>query len=310
MASARQRAANVQPEGVVCMGGTYRSRPIKRLRRSREQLDALRAAIYDTLAADHPQTVRQCFYRLVSQGAIEKTEQEYKNAVVRLLGIMRLDGQVPFGWISDNTRWMRKPRSYSDIEEALAAIAHNYRRSLWDNQDVYVEVWTEKDALAGVLHEVTRQWDVPLMVSRGFSSLSYLYEAAEAISEQGKPAYLYYFGDHDPSGVHIDRSIEQRLREFAPDALIHFERVAVVPEQIEHWALPTRPTKRTDSRSKNFEGESVEVDAIPPQQLRQLVTGCIEQHVDRHAVEVLRTAERSEREMLRRLCEQLHGRPT
>src|SRR5262249_3089988 len=151
-----------------------------------------------------------------------------------------------------------------------------YRRDLWDNQDHYVEVWTEKDALAGVLLEETRKWDVPLMVSRGFASASYLYEAAETIKAVGKPTYLYYFGDHDPSGLYIDRAIERGLREHAPEADIHFERVAVKPWQIELWNLPTRPTKtKGNPHSKGFEGASVEVDAIPPTDLRELVADCI-----------------------------------
>jgi hypothetical protein len=268
---------------------------------------AIREALYDTLAQDNPMTVRQVFYRMVSQGVIAKTEGEYKTTVGRLLVQMRMAGDIPFDWIADNTRWMRKPSTYSSMEAALMNTARTYRRALWDNQEVYVEVWTEKDALAGVLLEETSQWDVPLMVSRGFSSITYLYEAAEAITAQGKPAYLYYFGDHDPSGVHIDRTVERRLREFAPDAEIHFERVAVKPKQIEAWELPTRPTKKTDSRSKTFQGDSVEVDAIPPQQLRQLVSGCISQHVDQHALSVLQLAERDERQTLRELCDRIRG---
>jgi hypothetical protein len=145
------------------------------------------------------------------------------------------------------------------------------------------------------------------MVSRGFSSITYLHSAAENIAEQDKPTFIYYFGDHDPSGVVVDRKIEQGLREFAPDADIHFERVAVRPEQIIEWGLPTRPTKKTDSRSKSFEGESVEVDAIEPARLRQIVRECIQRHVDRSALEVLKAAERSERELFSRLIEQLGG---
>src|SRR5262249_13758807 len=198
---------------------------------------------------------------------IAKTEMEYKTTVVRLLTDMRLSGKIPFGWIADNTRWMRKPRSYSSMEEALRRTAETYRRSLWDNQDGYVEVWLEKEALAGVLVEETGPWDVPLMVTRGYPSLSYLYEAACAIRALDKPAHLYYFGDYDPSGMDITRNVEERLRQFAPEAQIHFARVAVTPEQINELQLPTRPTKKTDSRSRSFDGESVEVDAIPPRQL-------------------------------------------
>jgi hypothetical protein len=252
-------------------------------------------------------TVRQVFYRAVSAGIVAKTEQEYKNSIGRQLVLMRRAGELPYHWIADNTRWMRKPTTFSSLDKALANTARTYRRALWDDQDVYVEVWTEKDALAGVLLEETEPWDVPLMVSRGFSSLSYLYEAAEQIEAEGKPAFLYYFGDHDPSGVHIDMNIERQLRELAPDAEIYFERVAVLPEQIEELDLPTRPTKRTDSRTRSFAGDSVEVDAIEPALLRAMVRECIEQHVDLRQLEVTRVAEQSEREILARLANSTAG---
>ena len=57
------------------------------------------------------------------------------------------------------------------------------------------------------------------------------------------PAYIYHLGDFDPSGVNAGEKIEQTLREMAPDADITFERIAVTPEQIAEWDLPTRPTK-------------------------------------------------------------------
>jgi hypothetical protein len=191
------------------------------------------------------------------------------------------------------------------MESALRRTAEAYRRSVWDNQDVYVEVWLEKDALAGVLYEETQSWDVPLMVTRGYSSLSYLYEAAEVIRNMDKPTFLYYFGDYDPSGVDITANVERRLREFAPEATIHFSRVAVTEEQIQQWQLPSRPTKKTDSRSQGFAGESVEVDSIEPGQLRELVEGCIRRHIDPRAHRVLRQVEDRERQILVKLQEQI-----
>ncbi len=247
-------------------------------------------------------TVRQVFYRMVALGAIAKTDGEYKRTVGRLLLDMRLAGELPFGWIADNTRWMRKPRTYSSWEAALRSTAATYRRALWADQAAYVEIWLEKDALAGVLFEETERWDVPLMVVKGFPSATFLYEAAEAIAAQGKPAYLYYFGDHDPSGVAITRHVEERLRQFAPQVALHVERIAVTPAQIATYGLPTRPTKRTDSRSKDFAGDSVEVDAIPSATLRTLARRCIERHVDRDTLAITRTAEASERAYLTTLA--------
>ena len=141
--------------------------------------------------------------------------------MVRLLGEMRRAHIIPFDWIADSTRWMRKPRTHSSLDEALRRTAETYRRSVWDDQDAYVEVWLEKDALAGVLYDVTSAWDVPLMVTRGYPSLSYLHSAAEALAAQDRPAFLFYFGDHDPSGLDITRAVEEGIREFAPRRLSH-----------------------------------------------------------------------------------------
>ncbi len=188
------------------MSTAYRPRPTNitdRARRSRAEVAAIRDALYQVLAADQPMTVRQVFYRLVSQGVVAKTELEYKATVVRLLTEMRLAGAVPYHWIADNTRWMRKPRTEGSWQAALRRTAETYRRAVWDHQPDYVEVWLEKDALAGVVYAVTAELDVPLMVTRGYPSLSFLHTAAAAIAATGKPAYLYYFGDYDPSGVDI-----------------------------------------------------------------------------------------------------------
>jgi hypothetical protein len=268
----------------------YVPNPIKRHRRTKAEIAGIRKGIIEVLEADNPQTVRQVFYALTVLKVVDKTEREYKGTVGRLLCEMREDGSVPFAWIADNTRWQRKPSS----------CAKNYRRDLWASMPVYVEVWCEKDALAGVLYEETKTYDVPLMVARGYSSLTFLHTAALAIKAEGKPAYIYHFGDYDPSGQDAARDIEAKLRRYAPEAEIHFERVAVTPDQIRDWNLPSRPTKQTDTRAKRFgSAESVELDAIPARQLRQLVRERIERHIDQRQLGVLKIAEENEREMLR-----------
>lgn len=194
--------------------GVKGSRPTNQ-RRTRADMAGIRTAILEVLEEDRPMTVRQVYYRLTVSGAIEKTEKEYKT-VVRILTDMRRAGEVPFPWIADNTRSMRKPYSCPNLEAALRDTVDTYRRSYWDDQPAYVEVWLEKDALSGVCYEVTRVWDVPLMVTRGYPSISFLHDSAETIAGNGKPAFLYYFGDHDPSGVDITRAVEEGIREFAP----------------------------------------------------------------------------------------------
>ncbi len=285
----------------------YRPSPTKRPRRTKAEMEIIRNGLYEILAEQHPATVRGTFYQAVSRGLVAKTEAEYKTTVGRLLTEMRRAGRLPYGWLADNTRWMRKPRTYESLQDMLELTAQTYRRALWGTQEAYVEVWLEKDALAGVLYEVTGWWDVPLMVTRGYPSLSFLHEAAEAIAAQDKPVFVYYLGDHDPSGVDIPRFVETELRRLAPGAEITFERLAVTPEQIVELGLLTRPTKRSDSRSKGFDGESVEVDAIPAPVLRQLVAERIEAHVDREALERLLGIEQAEAQTLANIAAGMAG---
>jgi hypothetical protein len=271
---------------------------VTKTRRTKAQIERLKAGFYEILKDQHPMTVRQVFYQSVAHGLIEKTEAQYKRTVVRLLTQMRLGGEIPFSWIADYTRWQRKPTTFSSLADALSYWASAYRRELWAEQPVYVEIWLEKDALAGVVYPETHTYDVPLMVARGFSSLTFLHSAAEHIEALGKPTYIYLLGDFDPSGVCATANIQRRLREFAPDAEIHFSRLAVTEEQIRLWSLPTRPTKKTDSRAKNFSADSVELDAVPPDRLRQLVREAIERHIDQDALEKTKIAEESERSLL------------
>ena len=139
-----------------------------------------------------------------------------------------------------------------------------------------------------MVYPITSKWDVPLMVSKGFASLTYLHDAAATFqhkTDMGKVCHLYYFGDHDPSGVDIRRDIQTKIADYAPGAAFEFHDVAVLAFQIVLWSLPTRPTKRSDSRAKGWKGESVELDAIDPQQLRTLVEDSIASCIDADVLE-------------------------
>jgi hypothetical protein len=171
----------------------------------------------------------------------------------------------------------------------------------------HLEFWLEKDALAGVIYPVTDMYDVPLMVARGYSSLSFLHTAAEYIGSLDVPSYIYHLGDYDPSGVDAGNKIERDLRVFAPNAEIHFERIAVNRGQIDAWNLPTRPTKQLDSRAKGFGDISVELDAIAPDQLRHLVKEVIEKHANPVRLAILHAAEESEKRLINGLVGMVRG---
>jgi hypothetical protein len=284
------------------MNALHQSYPAGLIKRARStkvevEVERRRAAFYDLVEGAQPATVRQIYYLATVAGLVPKTENGY-NIVQTDLTLMRRTGDLPYGWLADSTRWQRKPNTFGSVEEALKETARLYRKDLWRDADCYVEVWLEKDALSGVVYPITSLFDVPLMVARGYASLSFLHEAAEYIAGLDVPAYIYHLGDYDPSGQDAARAIEESLREMAPDAEIHFERLAVTPGQIAHWRLPTRPTKETDSRSKGFGAVSVELDAIPPGRLRALVQVAIEDHLPSEQYEILKIAEQSEQRQI------------
>src|SRR6266536_452124 len=254
----------------------------KRFRSTKLQVEDRREHLLAIIEEMHPMTVRQVFYQASVRNLVEKTEKGYAKIQVDLT-LLRRSGELPYGHLADNTRWQRKPVTFDSPKQMFNNGVNTYRKALWNDADAYVELWLEKDALAGVVLPVTSRYDVALMVARGYASLSFLHSAAEYIKDLDVPTHIYHLGDYDPSGVNAGEKIEQTLKEMAPDAEIHFERIAVNVEQIINWNLPTRPTKQKDPRAKKFgSSESVEIDAIDPRQLRSLVGKTIQQHLPRH----------------------------
>ena len=198
----------------------YRPSAIKRRGRpkgaTRAAIEARRSALIEIVEAQAPMTVRQVFYRATVEGLVEKSEAGYA-AVQDDLAKLRRRGDVSYYDIADSTRFQCRPKTYASVEEALKNTARFYRKSLWSEANAYVEIWLEKDALSGVIYPVTSEHDVPLMVARGYASLSFLHGAADAISDLDVPAYIYHLGDYDPSGVNAGEKIEETLRDLAPE---------------------------------------------------------------------------------------------
>ena len=286
---------------IISTAGSCGPSTTKRARRTQADMEKLRQELYGIAQESNPTTARFTFYRASALQIVPKTTAGYR-AVQRELALMRERGDLPFSWIADNTRWQRKPETHNDLESFLAESARLYRRDLWNHSDVYVEIWCESDSVAGVLTPVTYEFDVPLMVVRGYSSMTFAHNAAKHIERDGRPAFLYYFGDHDPSGLDIERSLKESLGRYAPEAEINLSRVAVTAEDIMELDLPGSIKKATDTRSRNFIGKAVEIESVPVETLRTWCRNVIEQHVDRHQLEVLRVAEQSERSILGRLA--------
>lgn len=161
-------------------------------------------------------------------------------------------------------------------------------------------MWSEKDALSGVIAPVCDRYGVPYVATRGFPSITLLYDSAQAMAATGKPATVFYFGDHDASGQCMSDGLEGKLRDVGADCDV--QRVALNPEQIDAFRLPTRPGKLTDSRqvefAARFGGTSVELDALPPDHLASLVERSIASAIERDAWRCVSEIEALEAETL------------
>ena len=167
----------------------YQASPIKQRRRATRGEMEERADFLIAYANEHgPVTVRGLYYQAEVHGipGIDKDDRGYAKVQRQVLNLRR-EGRLAYSDIADATRWMRKPTTHDGIEDALRDTARFYRKALWRDAAEVVEIWCEKDALAGVIYPVTDLYDVPLMVTRGFSSETFCFEAAEA-RERGSPA--------------------------------------------------------------------------------------------------------------------------
>jgi hypothetical protein len=289
----------------------FRASPKKRAGRPRGSLGAkslaIREAVLELVDEYEVMTVRQIFYALTVRGVVPKHEMRGYDPVQRQVLKMRREGVLPWDFVADATRWRRKPETWDSVDEALLQVQRAYRRNLWRSQGLRLEVWLEKDALASLIADVTERWDVSLMVSRGTASATFLHAAAEAADAAAAKGHVQTIVlalyDYDAAGRRILRSIERDLREFARSPII-VRHLAVLEWQIDEWDLPTRPAKRTDPEAHKFGDEAVELDAIPPDRLTELVDEAIAGFVDPDAWQKEKAVETSEREVLARLVEE------
>lgn len=228
-------------------------------------------------------TLRQLYYQLVSRDIIANSLKEYAS-LSKLLVQGRMAGIVDWDAIEDRIRVPYIPYWVHGVSHAIQDTIVQYRLDRMENQDVYIEVWVEKDALSGVLRRITSQYHINLMVNRGYSSCTAMHDASERIKrkQDNKKCYILYLGDHDPSGVDMVRDIRDRLEEFGAEAEVM--RIALTQEQIKKYNPPPNPAKITDSRAKNyiaqFGNTSWEVDALNPDTLHKIIKKSVEELID------------------------------
>lgn len=244
-------------------------------RANRERLSQINAIIEEYSKQGYRLTLRQLYYQLVSRMIVPNNTKEYaKLSTILVKG--RMGGVVDWDAIEDRIRQPFLPYWVIDIADALNDTKRTYRLDRQENQKNYTEVWVEKDALSGVLKRVTSHYHINLMVNRGYSSCSAMYDAYQRFqkaTDLGKECFILYLGDHDPSGLDMVHDIRQRLEDFGVEVTVI--PVALTSEQINKYNPPPNPAKFSDPRAKDyiekFGSTSWEVDALKPEILHEIV---------------------------------------
>ena len=250
----------------------------------------------EILAAHHPMTVRQVYYQLVSRQVIENNRGHYQ-AVSKALVDARKEGDIPWEWIEDRLRRPRHVSMWNGLPHFADTCQRAYRRNVWATQPLRIETWLEKDALSGIFEDALDPYGVTLNVGRGYDGWDSIHKAAERLDDD---AVILYFGDFDPSGEDMVRSLRERLAYLRCEPEI--VKCALTADDIELYSLPPAFAKRSDTRAAKFIAEhgdvSVELDALPADVLRDRLIQEVEDLMDLGALEEVRAIEEEERKRL------------
>lgn len=284
--------------------------------RSAEIIDQVRSVI---AASSYEISVRFIFYRLVGNFGYPKTERDYKN-LAELLVKARRAQFIPFDAISDSDPALAGGASgFASRAQFLRyrAGVNGFGLDPRMGQPYEIELWSEDAGSVPMLAGIARDYPVTIYSTGGFSSVTVTHAIAERVMGREVPTVFLHIGDFDPSGESIFKSMCQDVGAFlwedlrcdydedtgetfnAPDdAGPDFRpiRVALTREQADGWNLETAPPKASDSRSINWIGETVQVQAMSEEQMREVVTDALDRHMDHGVLEELRDREDAERE--------------
>jgi len=260
-------------EAFTHLGLSYLNRP---------RLEQINKIIEEYFEEGYSLTLRQLYYQLVAKGMIENKKSEYQK-LMNIVKKGRLAGVIDWDAIEDRLRIPYAPPWHENPEDALDSLFKEYCVNRQEGQETYLEVWCEKDALSSILYRVTAKYQIPLLIDRGYSSISAMYRAHERFV--GRRVKIFYVGDFDPSGLDMLRDIMQRMMDFNLDPnTFKLEPIALTEEQIKEYEPPPNFAKIKDPRyewyMKKHGTKSWEVDALPPKVLHSLLEDHIKESID------------------------------
>jgi hypothetical protein len=267
-----------------------------------------------------PMTCRQIFYRLVGAHGYAKTEAAYES-LGNMLVMARRSSRISFSAIRDDGVTEQRAWGYVSVggfwTSALSG-ARSFRFLRQAGQTQYVECWVEAAGMVPLVARTVEGYGVDVYSCGGFDSLTFKHKAAQRVAWRDVPTIVLHVGDHDPSGVALYQAVAEDVEAMVYEmgGEVKFDRIAVTPEQVRRYSLPTAPAKSTDKRSAWLGGGTVQVEAFPPDVLATEVRQAVESWVDLDAHRALLVREgqaRAEIDVkmreLRGMLEELYDAP-
>lgn len=276
--------------------------------------------IEEYMAAGYTLTLRQLYYQFVARDLIANKQTEYKR-LGSVINDARLAGLIDWSAIEDRTRNLESLPHWDGPGEIVRACSKQFRYDKWQDQPYRIEVWVEKEALAGVFERVCRSLDIPYLACRGYMSQSEMWRAAVRLSHYAKgttpeslgpvnprqKTIILHFGDHDPSGIDMTRDIQNRLQ-VLDDWNTDVRRIALNMDQVEEYNPPPNPAKLTDARAdayvREYGYESWELDALEPAILEQLVRDEVDKVLDVDLMEAMEERQEEARQEIKDVADE------
>lgn len=266
-------------------------------------IDIANTICADYRAQGYDLTLRQLYYQFVARDHLANNQRNYK-MLGTVIDKARRAGLLDWSYIVDRTRYLAGNQTYEDPAAIIESVVDKFYVDLWDTQDIRVEVWVEKEALAGVVQRAALSRGCNYFSCRGYVSQSEMHAAARRhvyYEGQGQDVVVVHLGDHDPSGIDMTRDIKDRLALFGANTQVN--RIALNFDQIEQYDPPPNPAKLTDSRAEGyierFGTDSWELDALDPATLNALITAEIDTYIEWDAFRLRQDEQDAGREKLR-----------
>ena len=240
--------------------------------------------------------IRRIHYKLVSQKvpkkangtSYENTENDWNYLTIaskhaRCLGLVPahnfVDRRNPEAKIFQEYTWheyeypdwyMGDPYVYISgrVEEGESSInGYEYH---FEDQKYNVEIWIEKSTMNDILIPICQKYEINLVHSIGFQSITSVIELLKRSTDKEKPTRIFYISDYDPAGDNMPQSaarqIEFWINRYSNGEDIKLQPIALTRQQVKTFDLPRTPIKETDRRKQGFEDKegqgAVELDAL------------------------------------------------